>query len=231
MTRPDVAVAARNNAEWCDLVCRAHDVLGAFGRDAWTTARRSPQYYPDAVTLDPRATGAAILDRVDASAGCSVKDSFATLDLGPHGFRILFEAEWVGRGARPASTHDAAGWHEVEDARELIEWQTAGGSGAPSPIRPELLRDPNVVVLAGHRDRRVTAGAILNRGAGVIGLSNLFADAAGLDSAWNAAIGAATDRFPGVAIVGYESGDELAAAHRCGFVSLGALRVWTNDDD
>lgn len=79
------------NAAWCDLVC-----AGRFGPRAWTSPRRTPEYYPDAVTLTPDATAADILPFVDGSAGCSVKDSFATLEL--PGFSILFEATWIGCG-------------------------------------------------------------------------------------------------------------------------------------
>jgi hypothetical protein len=79
------------NAAWCDLVCG-----GEFGPRAWTSPCRTPEYYPDAVTLTPDATAADILPFVDGSAGCSVKDSFATLDL--PGFSILFEATWIECG-------------------------------------------------------------------------------------------------------------------------------------
>jgi hypothetical protein len=36
-------------------------------------------------------------------------------------------------------------------------------------------------------------------------------------------------RYPGLPIVGYQSGDELAAARRAGFTSTGPLRVWIKD--
>lgn len=232
MSLPTVAAAARNNAEWCDLVCRTHGISGTFGSDAWTASMRTPAFYPDAVTLMPSAPAAAILDRVDASGGCSVKDSFATLDLAPHGFRVLFEAAWIARPVQPVRASDAAGWRAVAHAGELDEWQAASNSigGSSSTFRPALLDDPDVVVLARHRDGCVEAGAILNRAAGVIGLSNLFAGAADLEATWAGAVAAAAHRFPDVAIVGYESGDALAAAHHCEFTSLCALRVWINDD-
>ena len=47
-----IAAAARNNAELCDLVSRAHGIDGAFASDAWTSPRRTPPFYPDAVTLE-----------------------------------------------------------------------------------------------------------------------------------------------------------------------------------
>ncbi|MFI5590838.1 hypothetical protein ACIA5G_37725 [Amycolatopsis sp. NPDC051758] len=84
--------AVAENAAWCALVAGG----GRFGPRAWTSPRRTPQYYPDAVTLDPRATVSDVLPFVDGSAGCSVKDSFATLEL--PGFSVLFEATWIGCG-------------------------------------------------------------------------------------------------------------------------------------
>ena len=94
-----VQVAARNNAELCDLVCGAHGVTGVFSADAWTSTFRTPPFYPDAVTLDPAVDALGLLERIDGSQGASVKDSFATLDLGAHGFRVLFGAEWIFRAA------------------------------------------------------------------------------------------------------------------------------------
>ncbi|WP_206787877.1 hypothetical protein [Amycolatopsis sp. MtRt-6] len=84
--------AAAENAAWCALVSGG----GNWGSRAWTSRFRTPEYYPDAVTLDPAATAADVLPYVDLSAGCSVKDSFATLDL--PGFAVLFEATWLACG-------------------------------------------------------------------------------------------------------------------------------------
>ncbi|WP_312026902.1 hypothetical protein [Streptomyces sp. WAC 06725] len=124
-----VRAAARNNAEWCAAVCRAHGVNGEFGDDAWTSSRRTPPLYPDAVTLTDRLAPptstepesgrsgtvrpgslsplTGLLSRIDTvSPGCSVKDSFACLDLTPAGFEVLFEAQWIHRPA-PAPTAQA----------------------------------------------------------------------------------------------------------------------------
>jgi hypothetical protein len=232
MSLPAIAAAARNNAEWCDTVCRVNGCPGRFAGDAWTTALRAPRYYPDAVTLAPGATGNAILGRIDGSDGCSVKDSFTTLDLSSHGFRVLFEAEWIGRPPdRAAGDRSAPPWRAVGDASELAEWEAArvDGPESSSPFRPELLEQPKVSVLAGHRRDAVVAGAILNRSATVIGCSNLFALDGDLDAAWQAAVAAAARWFPDATLVGYESGAALVAAHRCGFESLGPLRVWMKD--
>src|SRR5215211_4839028 len=93
-----VRTAARNNAEWCDAICRTYGIAGRFGADSWSSPTRTPQYYPDAVTLLPGVAVSQLLSGIDAGEGCSVKDSFAHLD--PAGFRPLFHAEWLHRAAR-----------------------------------------------------------------------------------------------------------------------------------
>jgi hypothetical protein len=64
------------NASWCDVFCRAQGITGTFGPRAWTSPHRTPEYYPDAVTLDPAATPADILPLIDASPGCTVAESW-----------------------------------------------------------------------------------------------------------------------------------------------------------
>ncbi|MGZ4754842.1 MAG: hypothetical protein ACXVJW_00800 [Acidimicrobiia bacterium] len=225
-----VQVAARNNAELCDLVCGAHGVTGVFSADAWTSTFRTPPFYPDAVTLDPAVDALGLLERIDGSQGASVKDSFATLDLGAHGFRVLFGAEWIFRAA------DAPAWSglqcsRVSDAAALSRWEQAWSDGATPPglFSPALLDSPDLVVLrCCDAGGRLVGGAILNRSRHAVGISNLFAtgDPAGV---WAGCLAEATARFPGFAIVGYEQGDHLDLARRAGFRSIGALRVWIND--
>jgi hypothetical protein len=70
----------------------------------------------------------------------------------------------------------------------------------------------------------IVGGGILNRGAEVVGLSNLFGFA--IELVWRSLVATAGEIFPGLPLVGYEHGDELAAAHRAGFETVGPLRVW-----
>lgn len=158
---------ARNNAEWCDILCRTHGVPGQFDPDAWVSPRRTPPYYPDAVTLDPTASGSSVLDRIDTiDPDCSIKDSFATLDLGPFGFSVVHEAEWICREPQPFLPVRPAGvsWTALETASELTAWAAAwDGDGAPDGLfRPALLRDRSVKILGGFVDGSVVAGAIAN---------------------------------------------------------------------
>ncbi|MFF5634745.1 hypothetical protein [Streptomyces sp. NPDC012825] len=221
--------AARNNAEWCRTVCRAHGDPGTFGPRAWTSARRTPPYYPDAVTLSGDAEARDVLPGIDrTSPGASVKDSFARLDLAAEGFRLLFEARWIHRPAgrpAPAPTGD---WRPVRTPEELGEWALAWSGGDPDEagiLRPALLADPATTLLAGRGpDGRITGGAVLSDSGTVTGVSNLFSTG-GADPSrvWEGALAAVPAGRP---VVGYEAGDDLTAALAAGFEELGPLRVW-----
>lgn len=225
------AAAARNNADWCASVSRSHGIPGTFGKTAWWSSRRTPPYYPDAVTLHHDTVPADFLAEIDTtSPGCSVKDSFATLDLTSSGFVELFDAQWIHRPAGlPAPATSALRTERVSTAGRLRDWQDAwhGGDAAPDVFRPALLDDPSVRVLAVHDGEEISGGAVLNRSAGLVGLSNLFAVSSGDAAAiWSSAIAAAARHFPGLPLVGYEHGDDLAHAQAGGFTALGTLRVW-----
>ena len=58
-----IKIAAANNAAWCDAVCRSHGHAGTFTPPAWLSSHRTPELYPDAVTLAADATA----DVVDLS--------------------------------------------------------------------------------------------------------------------------------------------------------------------
>ncbi|WP_370946562.1 hypothetical protein AB5J62_03120 [Amycolatopsis sp. cg5] len=205
-----LAEAVHNNARWCDLVCRANANPGEFTSLAWTAKSRTPLYYPDAVTLDPTATAADILPRIDTTAGCSIKDSFATLDL--EGFEVLFAATWITGRPAPADSD----WTVVDDPEAL---RTAD-------FDLDVVPDDDSVFVFGDLDGdRWRGGAIVNVSGDVVGLSNLFASG-DLGEAWSGVTAAIATRFPSRPIVGYEHGDDLAAALGCGFTRLGDLRVW-----
>ncbi|MEV8567066.1 hypothetical protein AB0436_16085 [Streptomyces sp. NPDC051322] len=221
--------AARNNAEWCDTLCRTHGVQGAFSAAFWASAVRTPPLYPDAVTLVPGASAAGVLAGIDTAApGCTVKDSFAELDLSAAGFEVLFDAEWIHRPAELPAPAGPAGvcWAVVRAAQELAEWERAWGGGADELFRAGLLGDASTLVLAGRRGGRVVAGAVLTLGDAVVGVSNLFAADGDLDAAWAGCLSEVARHRPDAPVVGYEHGPDLAAALRLGFTAAGPLRVW-----
>jgi hypothetical protein len=219
--------AVRNNAEWCELMCRSHGGGGTFTPSAWTSARRTPARYPDAVTLAPEAGPADVLAAIDTTSGCSVKDSFARLDLSGAGFAPIVEAEWIDRPAGEPPLSPPIPWVAVTSAPELAEWARAWDGGVTDLFRPQLLAHPAVRVLAARRGGEIVAGAVVNRSGSVTGVSNLFAVDGNLDEAWAGVLSA----LPHQRVVGYESGPALAAARRLGFTSTGPLRVWMRTAD
>ncbi|WP_030243011.1 MULTISPECIES: hypothetical protein [unclassified Streptomyces] len=242
MTTPQQALvryAARNNAEWCAAMCRAHGVASEFGGEAWVAAGRTPSYYPDAVTLEPGADREALVARVDTAApGAAVKDSFADLDLAAAGFHVLFDAQWIHRpagAAAPRTAPEPAGlaWEVAGDRDALRDWALAwdDGGGDASLFRDGLLADPETFVISGRSaGGRVVAGAVATRSERVVGVSNVFAGGGlGPDAAWSTVLSALDRLFPALPVVGYEQGDDLTAAVRHGFEPAGALRVWLRD--
>ncbi|MEV4950293.1 hypothetical protein [Streptomyces sp. NPDC053755] len=221
--------AVRNNAEWCEAMCRAHGRPGAFAPQAWTNSRRTPPYYPDAVTLTAEASARDVLDGIDRGApGASVKDAFARLDLAADGFRILFEARWIHRPAGLPVPSVRAAWRPVRTPAELAAWAAAWSGGDPDEaalFRPALLADPATTIVAGYGpDHRIVGGAVLSDSGPVTGVSNLFA-AEGTDpaEAWAGCLSLPDATRP---VVGYESGDDLPPALSLGFRETGPLRVW-----
>ncbi|WP_043625190.1 hypothetical protein [Nonomuraea candida] len=203
------AVAAHDNAQWCDAMCRAHGRPGTFTDRAWTNPVRTPPLYPDAVTLSPAATAADVLDHIDAGPGASVKDSFATLDL--PGFEVLFEAWWLHRDAPERAE---ATWEVVRDEAALARWEAA--CGVADLFRPALLEEVTVVHAPAEG-----CGAVLTATGPAVGVSNVFGDP---DVAWPGVLAMAAELFPGRPLVGYESDPEPALRH--GFTTTGPLRVW-----
>lgn len=228
------ALAAANNATWCDIVCRTHGLDPTFDSVAWTSPARTPLFYPDVVTLVPGLSVPELLDRVDGSVGCSIKDSFASLDLTALGFRVLFDAEWIMRPLRargPAPSEPAPSepaWRVVRDPDVFRAWERAWQpeAGVPSVLTADLLEEPSVSVLAGHVGDSLVAGAVLTRTDHAVGISNFFADPGVVAPSWDGCLALARTLFADAMLVGYESGPALDAARAHGFSLAGPLRVW-----
>ncbi|MEU7022329.1 hypothetical protein ABZ990_16930 [Streptomyces sp. NPDC046203] len=218
-------------------MCRAHGLSeGVLGPRAWTSPRRTPLYYPDAVTLAVDAGPGDVLDGIDRTApGASVKDSHARLDLAPEGFRLLFEAQWIHRPAglpagspSGAASDRSAAYRAVRTPDELAAWALAWSGGdvdEAALFRAELLADPATTIVAGHApDGRILGGAVLTASDRVTGVSNLFtADGVPASAAWSGVLAVADPALP---LVGYESGDDLDAALAAGCEAIGPLRIW-----
>jgi hypothetical protein len=239
LTEEIVRQAARNNAIWCDAVCSTHSGPGEFHPSCWLNRRGVPEYYPDLVTL----TGAADIALQTEALGTliqeasrkslSVKDSFNCLDLRAFGFAPLFSAEWLS-----AAVLGTIGLEESQDvywapisvdadlARWEQEWRPNVGSRTSRIFRPNLLAMPQIQFIYGLVDGVPVGGGVLAAAAGVTGVSNVFAPRIATETVLQGLAKVADARFPGLPLVGYESGDNLAAARRVGFKAVGHLKVW-----
>jgi len=240
---PKIELVTRNNAVWCDSVCRAHGAPGEFHGAVWLNRNTPPPYHSNLVVMSAAATQSVVVAHVhDLMAlrlplDWSVKDSYFALDLAGEGFGVLFEAAWIwaepaaGRASsRPAGLR----WSGVTSAADLTRWNAAwagaagnaAATGGPAQFPASLLADPQIVFLAGSRDQEIVAGGIANRTGEVVGLSNVFVNGGDEAAAWAGLVEGARGAFPGLPLVGYERGPHLALAHTCGFDTLGPLRVW-----
>lgn len=234
-----VRQAAHNNATWCDAVCSTHSGPGEFYPSCWLNRHGVPRYYPDLVTLTgvegvPAQTKAlATLLQQSLRRSRSVKDSFNCLDLQAFGFKPLFSAKWLWAAALGTLGREAAEeihWMQITDDADLVRWEQAwcppAERGNPRTFRPSLLSRPDIQFICGFVDGVPVGGGILTAAAGVTGLSNLFASQVAFEVVLQGLVKLAATSFPGLPLVGYESGNDLAAAHQVGFRTIGQLRVW-----
>ncbi len=201
-------------------MCRAHGLQTRWAQDGWTVNRRTPDGYPDAVTLAPGADAAALLGRLQSGTGASVKDSFAELDLAPQGFRVLFEASWIRCPATCTTRTPDLDWRQARTPAELVRWSAGHDLDV---FVPALLEVEDLHFFGAQAPG---AGFALHRTDGVVGISNLWAEDAPLLSVWSDAVAVAAKTFPGCDLVGYEQGLDLDAAVSAGFSVIGPLRVW-----
>ena len=222
---PLLHAAVINNARWCDAVCRSHGYPGEFGGRLWISAGHALPFYPNAITLSPDVTAAEATASQDPARPFAIKDSFARLDLTPRGLTPLFDATWITVPA-PAGG-DEPSWDVVTNPGDLVRWEAwAGGDEVVGLFQPALLDDADCAVLACRRDGTQVGGAIAYTAGGVTGISNVFKSGIADGPLWAGAVRAVARVRPGLPIVGYERGEDLAEARQAGFTALGSLRVW-----
>lgn len=223
-----------NNASWCDTVCRSHGYPGTFGTALWSSPRHRLQFYPHAITLLPEVTAPEVLAAAEPSRPFAVKDSFARLDLAPVGFELLGEADWIAREVEATGwPYDGPRWEVVARPANLDGWEAAwsDGSGSGPVFLPILLSDPRCAILACRQENTIIAGAIAYTADGVTGISNVFSAGLPIDLVWPGVWHAVSRLHPHLPVVGYEEGPILKAAQKAGFRTLGALRIYTRNEN
>ena len=201
-------------------MCFAHGTVGRFLVHTWVNAEPVPRFYPNVVTL---TTGEAdiveqrqavrILQKSNLPRRWAVKDSFRTLDIARLGFEVLLEASWI-RKAQPKAGTMVSG----------LSWERVGPGGEGFPAA--LFSDTNFAMFSAKRAGAVVAGGTFYRADGVVGLSNVVAEFDDEPAVWRDLASLAAATFPGFPVIGYESGDELAAARKAGFEVGDPLRIW-----
>lgn len=209
-------------------MCFAHGKPGRFLPHTWVNAEPVPRFYPNVVTLttgepdieEQRQTVRLLLSS-HLPGRWAVKDSFRALDLTRQGFEVLQEASWV----RKRLLRGREGWQNSASAMVSgLSWERVGPGGDSFPA--VLFGDENFAMFAGRRDGEIVAGGTFYRADDVVGLSNVVADSDEAPAVWKDLTLLAAVTFPGLPVVGYESGRELEAARTAGFEVGDALRIW-----
>ncbi len=231
-----IALAARNNALWCDAVCRSHGLSATMDDLAWTSPRRTPPYYPDAVTLSPDVDGHDVLARVDPTEGCSVKDSWSRLDLTGEDFARLVIGEWLWwEPADPTTVSatdtltDGRVWRRVSSADEMSAWTRAWARDPEDTmiLPTALLGEPGVHVLAARDGADdFAAGCIVNVTGPIAGVGNTFCTDGDAERMWRGAVTAARHAVGRLPLVAWEAGTGVESAAASGAERLGPLTVW-----
>jgi hypothetical protein len=126
-----------------------------------------------------------------------------------------------------ASVKDS--FHDLDLApfgyRVLFEAEWIHRTSAAMRGTPATDHDPVVLVGDGVGSARV------NRTGEEIGVSNVESEGGTSEpDLWAWLVAVVADRYPGLDVVGYESGSMLDAARAAGFTAIGPLRIWVRGD-
>ncbi len=143
----------------------------------------------------------------------------------PLNFRKLFTASWIYIPKAADSSSDLA---YVTTEEELLKWETAWDTNQVSKTRifqTALLNSKDIHIIAKYQNTQIVAGFIAYISSDAVGLSNVF-NHTGQENIFHQARSFATQKFPGMPIVGYESGQNLNIARKADITILGRLSVW-----
>jgi hypothetical protein len=119
-------------------------------------------------------------------------------------------------------------FHDLDLARfgyrVLFEAEWIHRPSAASRGVPAADADPVVLLADGVGSARV------NRSGDEVGVSNVEQEGATSEpDLWRWLVAVVGDRYPGLDVVGYESGSMLDAARAAGFTAIGPLRIWVRE--
>lgn len=220
---PRLRAAVDESVCWYDELFALHSVGCGISDGLWASHGPPPPLHSAAKSVEPSVRSAAALRAVAAYEHCSIADSFGALDLGDE-MDLLFEARWLHRPPLDAAlTPLPAGWETVTTGADLAVWTAIHGTS--DVLLPGLLRRSSFQFLGHRSNGELTAGGVTHLGAGVVGLSNVWA-APGHEVDWGELVRVVHALHPGRAVVGYEQGEDLAHALAAGFNAVGPQLVW-----
>lgn len=220
--------ALRASLAWYEDIFRAHRIPTRCQGGLWSSLGDPPRWHSAAKTLHPHVPSTQVLGAVDQFRNCSVADSYATLDLGDHGFRPLFRATWLHRPAPVGPTPSwPDGWTVVSDEDELVTWNEA--QDTTDVLVPALLKHPRFTFLARHASDEMLAGAVLHRVDDAVELSNTWSHGHETDDI-PSLLDCAGTLHPGLDVVGYSADHAVSSYTDAGFGAVAPLIVWVRDE-
>jgi hypothetical protein len=149
----------RNDAEWCDAVCRAHGNPGEFNTDMWLNRHPVPRFYPNVVTLvEPCQRQRDLIDDLVAARlphGWAIKDSCCTLDFASRGFQVLFIAQWIYLPVSRIRSIPTSG----KGTRWEVVRSLQGGAITPAAVRRKEMGGINAAVDVGKHKLDIALGS------------------------------------------------------------------------
>ena len=220
---PRLRTAVDASVGWYEDLFALHGVASTLRDGLWSALGPPPPLHSDALVVEPRVNASEVVARLEGHEHAGFKDSFATIDAAPHGFDLLFEATWIHRTAPDAVSGSAPSWSTVTTIEELAEW--TGHHDTTAVLLPGILERAHFRILAKRVDGEIVAGAVARLASGAVDVSNVYA-VPGHAVHWAELSTVVATHFPGRPLVGYERGDDLAAALDGGFRAVGDQRVW-----
>jgi len=228
-----VALCARAVEGWHRSWLTALGLRSESDVEAWRAVDDPPYIYFRAITLRPDTPAAAVT--VAAGAVC---DSWQTLDLRPHGYRVWRKEPWFLRPAAPAAGDVPA---ELEVVRvttpaevEELEAVSVRGFGTedstidPGTFHPPaVLEDPRMVLWLGRVAGKAVGAAMSYRtdeAVGIFGVTTIAsARRRGYGGALTEAAMLADTGLPAI-LAPSEEGESLY--RKLGFEQVGELSIW-----
>src|SRR4051812_23536333 len=99
-----LAAAVAASRSWYDDIFGLHGIAVGSDGALWWAQDPPPRWHSAVKTLVPTTDPSGALLRMERHPHGSIADSFGRLELGAHGFNLLFAATWLHHAGVPAAT-------------------------------------------------------------------------------------------------------------------------------